>query len=126
MVVDNWVPSLTLSETIISFTKAADTWNKTIYGYIGTKKRIVMARLRGIQKALCVKSSQFLSNIESELLVELENILDQEELLWCQKYRNDWIVLGDRNTQYFHRRAICLIYTVEPLQYHDVTHVKSA
>ncbi|KAK8708577.1 hypothetical protein V6N13_059615 [Hibiscus sabdariffa] len=44
MVADNWVPSATLSETIISFTKAADTWNDTVYGRIGKKKRIVMAR----------------------------------------------------------------------------------
>ncbi|KAK8604199.1 hypothetical protein V6N13_099148 [Hibiscus sabdariffa] len=58
MVADNWVPSSTLSETIISFTKAEDTWNKTVYGYIGIKKRIVMAHLRGVQKALCTKSSQ--------------------------------------------------------------------
>ncbi|KAK8607667.1 hypothetical protein V6N13_046276 [Hibiscus sabdariffa] len=41
------------------------------------------------------------------LLLELEGILDQEELIWRQKSCSDWIVLGDRNTQYFHRRAIC-------------------
>ncbi|KAK8607115.1 hypothetical protein V6N13_052861 [Hibiscus sabdariffa] len=107
MVEDNWLPAATLSETIISFTKAADTWNKTVYGYICTKKRLVMARLRGVQKALCAKSSQFLSNLESDLLMELENILDQEELLWRQKSRSDWVVLGDRNTHYFHRKAVC-------------------
>ncbi|KAK8690406.1 hypothetical protein V6N13_073940 [Hibiscus sabdariffa] len=107
MVADNWLPPNTLSENIISFTKAADTWNKIVYGYIGTKKRIVMARLCGVQKALCTKSSRFLSNLESELLMELESILDQEDLLWRQKSRNDWIVLGDRNTRYFYIQAIC-------------------
>ncbi|KAK8678266.1 hypothetical protein V6N13_143771 [Hibiscus sabdariffa] len=106
MVADNRVPLPTLSETITSFTKAADTWNNTVYGYIGKKKRIVMARLCGIQKALCVKTSRFLMNLESELLLELEHILNQEELLWRQKCCSDWIALGDRNTQYFHMRAI--------------------
>ncbi|KAK8604948.1 hypothetical protein V6N13_082411 [Hibiscus sabdariffa] len=106
MVTDNWIPSSTLSETIISFVKAAYVWNKTVYGYIGTKKRIVMARLWGVQKALCTKSSRFLLNLEFDLLVELENILDQE-LLWHQKSCSDWIILGDRNTRYFHRRAVC-------------------
>ncbi|KAK8685419.1 hypothetical protein V6N13_041420 [Hibiscus sabdariffa] len=43
MVADNWAPSSSLSETIISFTKAVDVWNKTIYGDIGSKKRVVMA-----------------------------------------------------------------------------------
>ncbi|KAK8554852.1 hypothetical protein V6N13_118533 [Hibiscus sabdariffa] len=82
MVTDNSVPSATLSETIYSFTKPVDTWNDTVYGYIGKRKRIVMARLCGIQKALCTKSSRFLSNHESNLLLDLESILDQEELLW--------------------------------------------
>ncbi|KAK8715889.1 hypothetical protein V6N13_043214 [Hibiscus sabdariffa] len=95
-----------MTETINSFVKAEDTWNKTTYGYINTKKRMVMARLRGIQKALCTKSYHFLLNLESELLIELENVLDQEEL-WRQKSRNDWAVIGDCNTRYFHRRAIC-------------------
>ncbi|KAK8644023.1 hypothetical protein V6N13_013298 [Hibiscus sabdariffa] len=94
MVADNWIPSSTLSEMIISFMKATNTWNKTVYGYIGAKKRIVMARLRGVQKSLCTKSSRFLSTLESDLLVELENILDQEELLWRQKSRSNWDYLG--------------------------------
>ncbi|KAE8711854.1 Detected protein of confused Function [Hibiscus syriacus] len=46
MLMDNWVPTPNLSETMGSFTLAADTWNKIIFGYIGTKKRIIMARLR--------------------------------------------------------------------------------
>ncbi|KAL4364167.1 hypothetical protein GQ457_04G022410 [Hibiscus cannabinus] len=33
-------------------------------------------------------------------------LLDQEELIWRQKSRSEWITHGDRNTTYFHRRAI--------------------
>ncbi|KAK8639519.1 hypothetical protein V6N13_137894 [Hibiscus sabdariffa] len=96
-----------MSVTLQSFVKAADAWNKTIFGYVGTKKRMLMARLRGIQKSLCCHPSRFLRRLEPELLVDLEHLLDQEELLWRQKSRSDWISLGDRNTQYFHRRALC-------------------
>ncbi|KAK8635575.1 hypothetical protein V6N13_004308 [Hibiscus sabdariffa] len=63
--------------------------------------------LRGIQKSLSCHPSRFLRRLESELLVDLEHLLDQEELLWRQKSRSDWVSLGDRNTRYFHRRAIC-------------------
>ncbi|KAK8606369.1 hypothetical protein V6N13_030652 [Hibiscus sabdariffa] len=107
MVADNWVVKSSMSVTLQSFVKAADTWNKTIFGYVGTKKRMLMARLRGIQKSLCCHPSRFLRRLESELLVDLEHLLDQEELLWRQKSRSDWISLGDRNTRYFHRRALC-------------------
>ncbi|KAK8668906.1 hypothetical protein V6N13_106352 [Hibiscus sabdariffa] len=75
-----------------------DSWNKLVFGYIGTKKRILMARLRGIQKALASHPSLFLHNLESELLLELESILNQEESIWRQKSRSEWISLGDRNT----------------------------
>ncbi|KAK8611921.1 hypothetical protein V6N13_131959 [Hibiscus sabdariffa] len=47
----------------------------------------------------------FLQHLESELLLELEELLDYEELLWRQKSCSDWIHLGDRNTSYFHRKA---------------------
>ncbi|KAK8626117.1 hypothetical protein V6N13_133769 [Hibiscus sabdariffa] len=65
-----------------------------------------MARLRGIQKALCTRRSHFLVTLETSLLLELEGLLDQEELLWRQKSCSEWITHGDRNTNYFHRRAI--------------------
>ncbi|GMI69001.1 hypothetical protein HRI_000569400 [Hibiscus trionum] len=105
MVRDNWKASTSLSETLSNFAKAADVWNKTTFGYIGTKKKLLMARLRGIQISLASRPSRFLRTLEEELLIELEHLLDQEELLWRQKSRSDWIVEGDRNTRYFHRRA---------------------
>ncbi|KAK8635024.1 hypothetical protein V6N13_022902 [Hibiscus sabdariffa] len=55
-------------------------------------------------KSLSCRSSRFLSNLEATLLIELEHLLDQEELLWKQKSRPDWISQGDRSTRYFHRR----------------------
>ncbi|GMI75256.1 hypothetical protein like AT1G43760 [Hibiscus trionum] len=106
MVRDNWQPSQNMSDTITSFVHAADVWNSTVFGYIGTKKRMLMARLRGIQRALNSRPSRFLINLEAKLLINLENLLDQEELLWKQKACAAWISLGDRNTSYFHRRAI--------------------
>ncbi|KAK8709757.1 hypothetical protein V6N13_060764 [Hibiscus sabdariffa] len=39
----NWSPGTSMTETIRSFIAAADTWNKTVFGYLGTKKRLVMS-----------------------------------------------------------------------------------
>ncbi|KAK8677516.1 hypothetical protein V6N13_143050 [Hibiscus sabdariffa] len=64
-----------------------------------------MARLRGVQRALCCRRSSYLRQIEDDLLIELERILDQEKILWRQKSCSNWISLGDRNTTYFHRKA---------------------
>ncbi|KAL4296041.1 hypothetical protein GQ457_12G028380 [Hibiscus cannabinus] len=96
----------TFPESIVNILLRRLRFGMTLFGYIGTKKRILMARLRGIHKALCTRRSHFLVSLENSLLLELEGLLDQEELIWRQKSRSEWITHGDRNTTYFHRRAI--------------------
>ncbi|KAH9751258.1 putative ribonuclease H protein [Citrus sinensis] len=51
-------------------------------------------------------SETCLMDLEVTLKRELESILSQEEILWFQKSRRDWIEFGDRNTKYFHRQTI--------------------
>lgn len=62
--------------------------------------------LEGIQKSLEKSRSHFLENLEKDLTKELEEVCLQEELLWFQKSRSDWISLGDRNTAYYHAKAV--------------------
>lgn len=38
---------------------------------------------------------------EKAIREELEVLLNREELLWAQKARSDWTLLGDRNTRFF-------------------------
>lgn len=37
---------------------------------------------------------------------ELNEVLDQEELLWYQKSRSLWIRDGDRNTSFYHKSTM--------------------
>lgn len=46
------------------------------------KKQILLARIRGI-------------DLEKELQTELEAVLDNEEFLWKQKSKKDWLALRD-------------------------------
>ncbi|OMO88434.1 hypothetical protein COLO4_20256 [Corchorus olitorius] len=39
---------------------------------------------------------------EKEIRTEIEQILDQEQLLWMQKSMTNWIVKGERNTRFYH------------------------
>ncbi|KAE8674618.1 hypothetical protein F3Y22_tig00111743pilonHSYRG00079 [Hibiscus syriacus] len=92
MVEDNWVKCETLSGTMFYFSEAADTWNKTMFGYIGTKNKIIMARLQGVHRSLNSFHSNFLINLEAELLIELKKLLDQEETLWKQRSRGSMAI----------------------------------
>ncbi|OMO57673.1 reverse transcriptase [Corchorus capsularis] len=49
---------------------------------------------------------------------ELNNLLQQEEVMWCQRSKSLWLRDGDRNTGYFHtvassRRQRCIISSIQ-------------
>ena len=81
-------------------------WNKTVFGCIFQRKRSILARLAGIQKQLCIAPNLFLNQLDLELSSEYNHLLDQEELFWKQKSRNNWLKEGDRNTYFFHLSTI--------------------
>jgi endonuclease/exonuclease/phosphatase family metal-dependent hydrolase len=81
-------------------------FNKDVFGNIFARKKEVEARLRGIQRALEDIDSANLVRLHKELLDEYENILFQEETMWFQKSREQWIKLGSRNTSFFHAQTI--------------------
>lgn len=81
-------------------------FNKDVFGNIFANKKILEARLRGIQRALENIDSARLILLQNELLREYESILFQEESLWFQKSRDNWIKLGSRNTRFFHTQTI--------------------
>ena len=51
-----------------------------------------MARINGIQRAVANKPSNFLFNLENELLRELDVVRNQEEELWALKSRVNWMI----------------------------------
>ena len=91
-----------LADAIDCFTKEAEKWNRMKFGNVFARKNNIMARLNGIQRAVAIRPSNFLLNLESELLKELDNVLNQEEEIWALKSRVNWMIQGDRNTAFYH------------------------
>lgn len=65
----------------------------------------------------------FVDDVRKEKIIreELEVLMHWEELMWAQKARSDWIVLGDRNTRCFQivvkqRRARSRILNLKTVQ----------
>lgn len=67
------------------------------FGNIFNRKKNIMARLNGIQRALSIRPSSFLINLENELLKDLDVVLNQEEEIWALKSWVNWLVQGNRN-----------------------------
>jgi hypothetical protein len=81
-------------------------WNKDTFGNIFKRKKELLSRLNGIQNSPHYGYSEFLDKLEKDLQEQLAVTLYQEECLWYQKSRSQWITDGDRNTKYYHSKTI--------------------
>ena len=81
-------------------------FNSNIFGSILQRKRVLEARINGIQRNLEHWDSLALMRLDLELRSEYEEVLVQEELLWFQKSRENWAQLGDQNTKFFHTQTL--------------------
>lgn len=70
LVEDNWNAHGCLKETVQNFTAAAKRWSSEVFGNILKKKRILIARISGIQRCLENYRSQKLVDLERELRAE--------------------------------------------------------
>ena len=61
-----------------------------------------MSRLNGIQRALALSPLDFLVKLEDELLRGIDLMQNQKEELWALKFRLNWMIQGDRNTNFYH------------------------
>ena len=87
-----WVNTRNLEESINRFTKEATYWNKNQFGNIFSKKKRMLARIYGVQRAIARSPSASLINFENQLHKELEVILDQERDIWALKSRINWMI----------------------------------
>lgn len=81
-------------------------WNLNVFGNIFKRKRQLEARIKGLQQSPDYPNSEGIRNMEHQLILDLNNVLDQEETLWFQKARFQWIREGDRYTRFYHNSAI--------------------
>ncbi|KAL4353939.1 hypothetical protein GQ457_06G016680 [Hibiscus cannabinus] len=77
-----------------------------VFGHIEQRKKLILLRLKGVEKALERGCNPYLIELEATLKCELEVVLEQEESLWFQRARTKWIQMGDRNTTYFHASTL--------------------
>lgn len=76
-------------------------WNATTFGHVGRK-------IKELQAEMCRARNEgqpFDSNKIKSLEAQLDRILENEEIMWKQRSRNNWLAEGDRNTKFFHSTA---------------------
>lgn len=86
-----WQPDMNYLQSTKHFVEEALLWNSNVFGNIFKRKNRLLARIEGIQHALKTHHSNNLIQLECQLKKELEEVLTQEELLWYQRSRREWI-----------------------------------
>ncbi|KAL4283171.1 hypothetical protein GQ457_16G011860 [Hibiscus cannabinus] len=102
----SWDNNRVFSMTVQNFQLKSKEWSITVFGHIERQKQSLLARIKGVEKALDRGRNSYLEVLGAGLKQELEVVLEQEESLWFQRARTKWINLGDRNTAFFHASTI--------------------
>ncbi|XP_010424030.1 PREDICTED: uncharacterized protein LOC104709061 [Camelina sativa] len=102
----SWDGQLKTPEALALLQHKLKRWNKDIFGDIQQKKEALLREIKEIQNELELYQTDALLQKEADLLSSFDVVLEQEEVLWFQNFRERWITLGDRNTKYFHTSTV--------------------
>ncbi|TYG52197.1 hypothetical protein ES288_D09G008000v1, partial [Gossypium darwinii] len=106
LVQGNWNVSTEVVANTKGFTDAMQEWNKKMFRNIFARKNELMTNLRKVQRSLELQGNSSLRSCKIDLKTAIEDILEQEELLWFQKSKSTYPTNGDKNTKFFHCRTL--------------------
>ncbi|CAL1381890.1 unnamed protein product [Linum trigynum] len=104
-VAGTWDDNSSFPEALSNLATKLKEWNSNVFGNIQQKKRRLLARIRGVELRLADSFTPGLGKLHSKLEDELDKVLEQEELMWFQRAREQWVKFGERNTSYFHQQV---------------------
>ncbi|RZC91881.1 hypothetical protein C5167_021593 [Papaver somniferum] len=78
-------------------------WNKTVFGQLDPKIQICLDTIEALDSIEAdlgsMPEEQFIERAQAK--VDFQDISVQKEISMKQKFRNEWLKYGDRNTSFF-------------------------
>lgn len=103
---DTWIKDGSLISNLANVADRLQVWNVDTFGNVYRRKRKLMVRLAGIQRAITRSAPKRIFKLEAKLQGELDEVLRQEELICFQQSKEDWITSGDLNTKFYHASLV--------------------
>jgi hypothetical protein len=94
-------PWITVQEKMKRCQKTIQVWVKKV---VHATEESIREKSRALEMIQTEERGQAKEE-EVQLKNEIENLLEQEEVKWKQRAKEDWLRHGDRNTKYFHACA---------------------
>ena len=102
--VNSKIPIDVLNIKLKRFKKFFKGWGVNLFGKSRKRRSELREELEHLEK---MEETDVLSpelyERKVDILAELYNLLVEEEVAWMQKSHENWLLKGDRNTEYFHR-----------------------
>jgi hypothetical protein len=89
------------------FKQQVHKWNKEVFGNIFQERKMLEQKLEDLQEKIiqtCHTVTQ--QQEENDIKRKLEERYKQEEILWRQKSRVQWLKEGEKNSKFFHHSMI--------------------
>ena len=94
-------PMYCLFEKIKKCRQALVTWSSTTFGNFKTK---IQEKQEALEE-LSLKNDPDNQPLIKTLKNDVNTLLHQDEICWCQRSRSIWLPAGDKNAKFFHQRA---------------------
>lgn len=81
----SWKSDLTTPEALDELRVKLKKWNKDVFGDVMRRKDALLDKIKIVHDQLDLAQTDVLLTKEASLIKELEEVLEQEEILWFQK-----------------------------------------